>query len=293
MPLTPRDRWNLERHLLVVQDLAPSTVQKTLLSLRVLEREGLDLAAPDRVVYETAILRRKRRGARGTALQHLYKAMRRLLRFHGLRWSDLPCPRAVEPDVHVPDDVTVSRALTYGSDRECREVPHVRFAFEFGFYTAIRPPSEHVAVRLRDFDRDAGTLRVWSSKVGRARVLRLEPWLTEGVAAYVDGPRESVDRGISSSLILRPGGRPWTPNAYRMWLHRHGRRVHEHWRNYGMRHWGATYRLIQTGFDLLAVQAWLGHRRLATTQRYVHVAAAIQRDRMRTHHVQPLNLATG
>jgi integrase len=290
--LSPRDWRQLERDLLVRQDLAPTTTAKTLATLRRIAQDGFPLARPTLEAYQELVARRKRAGARGTALKHDYRAVARLLAWRRIRWpADAFTPPRVEtPDVELVDDQVVAQ-LTRGGAlvRDQVERALATFAFNLLFYIGARPPSEHVALRLSDFDRATGKLYVWSDKVERGRTLQLEPWLAQIVTNYIDGPRAEL-KPRTSALLVNARGRAWTAEAYRMWLSRVGKGSCSWFYPYAGRHWCLTYRLIQWDFRLLPVQRWAGHKTARTTECYLHVAQSKLDARALAHQVSPLAL---
>lgn len=280
-----RGRWrSLERDLLVRQDLAPSTAAKTIGYARALESGGVNLNAPTLEQYEQHVARLKRGGARGTALLHHYNAMRRVLDFLGEdKWPRLRRPHTEEPEIEIPPDEVVLQLVNYHvghDDQDELRTQLLRFAFRFGFFVGARPEQEHLAVRLQDYNPGTGELRIWSSKVDRGRKLQLEPWLNEIIARYVDDVRTEIPGARKrDELLLHPDGRRWTNDSYRMALNRAAREIYAWYRPYCARHWCATWRLCEWDMNMLRVKRWLGHKRIGTTEGYLHPAE----ERMSAH----------
>lgn len=300
-------RWRaLESFLLGQLDLAESTTSKTLRTLRFMERDGFPLHRPSSAAYNAFAAARKLAGATPNAMHHARKATRRLFLFHGKEPPLLRAPRAPRPQIHVlPDDQV--RALIHYDVEDLQDVDAdvvvdqdeldtLRFCYAFGFYTALRPPSEHVRLQLRDFDDATGELNVYAPKTRRSDVLQLEPWLAELVRAYIAGPRDRVAKPGERALLVNPQraprrGRAWTNESYRMWLKRAGVRRIKKFRCYDMRHWGLTWRAIQWNLDVMLVQHWARHVEISNTMRYIHVASKILRQRAAAHQIQPLALS--
>lgn len=283
---------DIETYLLSSADLAASTTRKTMGSLRHLERAGIDLARPRRAAYQAFMARRKRDGRDGPGLRHYARAMRHLLDYHEIVWPHFRLPRSPAPILELVPDHVVDRLMHYGEGPEDsgwrEDMEAARFAFNLGFYAAIRQPSEAHDLELTDFDQDNDTLRVWSDKVEQYRLLHLEPWLADIIRDYIDGPRRQIATTRHDELIVRPTGGHWSREGYRMWLGRHGRKLYRRFKVKDMRAWGATYRLLQTDLDVYFVREWLGHAKLSSTEYYLRVAQAELRRRAHAHKVQPL-----
>jgi site-specific recombinase XerD len=149
--------------------------------------------------------------------------------------------------------------------------------------------AEATALDPRDFDADAGTATVRHGKGNKRRVVPLDPqavavverWLV--VRAMLEVPRACrLFTTISKGNIGAPVQHP----QFREALHRIAqravvdKRVHPH----GFRHTCAVD-LLRDGWDVKAIQMFLGHNDLATTDRYLsHLMPwqLIQRGRART-----------
>lgn len=288
-----RHQWNeLETFLLSERNLATSTTHKTLRKLRALERAGLDLQRPARHHYNGFLAKRKRDGRDGPGDRHYGRAVNHLLAWRGISWPGFRLPPTVQTtERELLPDAIVARLLEYDQGRDELETQAARFAMRFGFYVTRRPPSEHVAVDVQDFDREHRTLRVWSDKLDTWRRKKLEPWLADEISAYIDGFRAQVAKRSETALLVDPyTGRAWTSApAYGMWLGRCGRRVYPRFRPYDLRHAGATWRLIQWNFNIVRLRNWLDHKSVKSTETYEHLADEIV-ERRATAEAQPYEL---
>jgi site-specific recombinase XerD len=138
--------------------------------------------------------------------------------------------------------------------------------------------SEALALRVKDVDLVAGTVRVLNGKGGRARTVGLD----DGVAAVLS---RWIDRRATLGLTGRVPlfcsitrgesfGKPLAPQYVRAMMQRLAvragieKRVHPH----GLRHTHAA-ELAAEGTPMNVIQAQLGHASLAVTDRYLrHVA---------------------
>jgi site-specific recombinase XerD len=137
-------------------------------------------------------------------------------------------------------------------------------------YAAGLRLSEALRLRVSDVDGGRQCLRVAQGKGQKDRYTLLAPTLLQQLRAYWKVTRPSG--------WLFPGGRPeqpltataiqrrCAPAARRAGL---AKRVSTH----TMRHCFATH-LLEAGTDLRTIQQLLGHRSLATTAVYLHVATA-------------------
>jgi integrase/recombinase XerC len=142
-----------------------------------------------------------------------------------------------------------------------------RAVLELLYATGLRV-SELAALRLDDVDRTERLVRV-VGKGGKPRVVPFGAEAAAALEAYL------AERGPAPGPLFRnPRGGPLSARTVRERVRRRARaaglarRVTPH----TLRHTFATH-LLDAGADLRLIQDLLGHRRLATTQRYTHVAA--------------------
>jgi site-specific recombinase XerD len=123
-----------------------------------------------------------------------------------------------------------------------------------------------------DLDLTAGAMVVWG-KGSRQRRVPLSAPAIEAVRAWLaEGEGAPRDAGVSA-LFVNARGHALTPRDVRRILDRRSPTpTHPH----ALRHSFATH-LLDGGADLRSVQELLGHRDVATTQRYTHVS----RERLR------------
>lgn len=140
---------------------------------------------------------------------------------------------------------------------------------ELLYATGIRV-SELVGLDAGDADLNGQWVRVMG-KGGRERLVPFGNPATRALKAYV-AVRKAWAQPGESALLLNARGRRLTTRAIRQILDAIvarsalSRHVHPHM----IRHTFATH-LLDAGCDLRAVQEFLGHRSLSTTQRYTHV----------------------
>lgn len=283
----------METFLLSSRDLGPTTTDKILRFLRILERGGIDLDHPSRSSYDLFIAKRKRAGRDGPGTRHYARAMKHLLAFHRTSWPDFRLPRAAVARRRVLPDAIVAKLLELGEDlHDDDDVATARSVFRMNFYTGLRAPSELVDLDVDDVDLELAELRVWSEKLDVYDTVHLFPWVVDALRDYLE-VRARVAAATSSrdrALFLNPHtGRRFTVNGFRMWISRHGRRVHKRFRPSDMRHWSATWILRETKGNLEVAQLHLRHRAIATTKTYDHVTREDKLRFLMAADVRPLH----
>lgn len=293
MPRATVGPWaQVWKHLRVDQDLGDVTTSKTIRHLRFLEEQGFPVFAPRRDAWRDLVERRKVAGATRNAIHNDHKVLLRLLRFHGRAWHGLPRPRRPpRRSVVLPPDDVVARQ----TDRELAgdDVDDlVRLAaYRIGYYAQPRAPSELAALQAPDWYRGSRELEIFSTKIGVADRLELEPFIAEWINEYLDDVRPRVVHEDETTLIVNPRtGRAFEPPALAAFLRRgrHGARACRSWTPRQMRPWGATWYADQVDGDLELVQQRLRHRDVRTTRTYVHTLRTTLRRRAAAHDVRPL-----
>lgn len=164
-------------------------------------------------------------------------------------------------------DVDEAKALVEARPTEAAPSARTAAILELLYATGIRV-SELTGLDLEHMDDDARTLRV----LGKGRKERIVPYnehASRALAVWL------AERGRHAGALFRGarGGRLNPREVYglvRATARGVGitRKVGPH----TLRHTFATH-LLNAGADLRAVQEFLGHSRLSTTQRYTHIGA--------------------
>jgi integrase/recombinase XerC len=172
-------------------------------------------------------------------------------------------PKKLVAFLPIDEATALVEAKAVGGGARARDVA----VLELLYATGLRV-SELVGLDLDAVDRSARTVRV----LGKGRKERIVPFggqAARALEAYLG--RRAESRG--PLFLNRRGGR-LTVRAIHTIVRRSAaaagitRRVSPH----TLRHTFATH-LLDAGADLRAIQEFLGHSRLSTTQRYTHVAA--------------------
>jgi site-specific recombinase XerD len=143
---------------------------------------------------------------------------------------------------------------------------------------------EALALAVKDFDPDSGTIVVQRGKGGKRRVVGVDAGTVALVNRWLDTRRKRRISGIAP-LFCTLRGRPLDQSYVRNLLPRLAhkadiaRRVHAH----GLRHAFAVD-LVRSGAPLYVVRDALGHASIATTQVYLsrvgaHEAVEAMRNR--------------
>jgi integrase/recombinase XerC len=143
------------------------------------------------------------------------------------------------------------------------------YAVVLTLYGAGVRVSELCGLNLHDFDPSLGILRVLG-KGRRERVIPVPSKVSEGIQRWLHLREEFDPPSRELALFLNHHGLRLTPRGVEWILKERARRLgfrplpHPHL----FRHSYATH-LLEGGADLRSIQELLGHRSLATTQRYV------------------------
>ncbi len=127
---------------------------------------------------------------------------------------------------------------------------------------------EALELRLRDVDRDAGTIRIRRGKGGKARTVGIDPAAVAVLERWID-----VRRGLGlngGTLFSTLAGGPLATSYVRALLPRLARRagIARRINPHAFRHAHAV-ELAREGLSVVHIQRQLGHSTLATTTRYL------------------------
>jgi len=173
--------------------------------------------------------------------------------------------------------------LTQQEARQIVEIPDLgtlvgyrdRVILEVLYGTGIRK-SELQNLRPGDVDLGEGLLRINGGKGAKDRVVPLTGVAARFLDSYIGGVRARLLAGRTSDrLFISQRGRPIARNTLDHLMEKYARlsNVGKHLTCHLWRHTCATH-LIQNRANLRHVQELLGHRSLATTERYLHLTIA-------------------
>jgi integrase/recombinase XerD len=241
-----------------------------------------EVRTADIEAYQAAVcaLRKKDGTPHSIDLQvHRLSSVKTLFRFLFQRGYALTDPSA--PVGYPRRELRLPRGiLTRDETRKLVEAPDVstpiglrdRAILETFYGTGIRA-GELGKLKVADVDTEDRVLRVILGKGGKDRTVPLTRAAAEAVEEYLVHGRPKI-RGAAKSawlfLALR-GGRLY-PSLLNQLVHEAARSVgiEKHVTCHTLRHSVATH-LLKGGADIRHIQKLLGHRSLASTERYTHV----------------------
>ncbi len=145
--------------------------------------------------------------------------------------------------------------------------------------------SELVSLRVADVNLE----NAFINTIGKGRKQRLVPMgdsAREAVKIYLAEGRPKMLRGRQSpSLFVTPRGRAMTRQGFWKLLAAYARKagIRKKLSPHTLRHSFATH-LVESGADLRAVQAMLGHADIGTTQVYTHLSRGRLKQIHAKHH---------
>jgi integrase/recombinase XerC len=142
---------------------------------------------------------------------------------------------------------------------------------ELFYATGIRV-SELAGLNRNDVDLSSGTLRV-RGKGKRERQVFFGDTARKALEAYLHARSQAGQPSMEEALFLNYRGGRLSPRGVHLLVKKHCRRTGVTTRTspHTLRHAFATH-LLDNGADLRSIQELLGHQRLSTTQKYVHVS---------------------
>lgn len=210
-------------------------------------------------------------------LRTFYRFLRRSGRISRDPTEGIRGPRGERLLPQVPTVEQMRRLLA------CAKHPRDRALLELVYSSGLRV-SEAVSLRTEDLDRLSGLVRV-RGKGGAERIVPVGEPALEYLDRYEQWKRKHLKAPDLGMVFVNLRGRPLSSRWVQMRLAEISReaglpgRLSPH----ALRHAFATH-LLSRGADLRSVQQMLGHRRLATTQRYTHLTLE---DLARVHRLHP------
>jgi len=202
-----------------------------------------------------------------------FKSFEKFLRTQGIKLDlklarprldkKLPVYLSVDEVFHLLDEVQDSELPT---QRPLRD----KAIFELMYATGIRC-SELVNICMQDIDLDNKTIRI-IGKGNKERIVLFGNRAKERVLAYIKHER-SETHNANAKLFLNQWGRSLTSRSIQriIEMFRQFLKVDRPITPHKIRHSFATH-LLSQGVDLRIIQELLGHKTLASTERYTHVS---------------------
>ena len=242
---------------------------------------GRDLVAPEQIdppLIRAFLAAIYRQGTGHTSMARKLSCLRSFLQFlqrqghlrdNAARRVQMPKIRRPLPNV-LPIDHVFTLLDTPAQPRSSQ---HLRdqAILELFYATGIRV-SELVGINRDDIDLTAGTLRV-RGKGKRERQVFFGNTARQALEAYLEVRLQTHKVPMDDALFLNVRGGRLSTRGVHLLVKKHCRRTGITTRTspHTLRHAFATH-LLDNGADLRSIQELLGHQRLSTTQKYVHVS---------------------
>jgi len=128
---------------------------------------------------------------------------------------------------------------------------------------------------LNDWDREEGVLRIDGRKTGQERLVPVPELTYLSIEAYLPLRHNELFRAGAQDrpeLLIGVDGRPLSEMAISQGIHRIARRAGVSLRSVHQFRHSCASDLLEAGASLPEVQMILGHKVIATTIRYTHIA---------------------
>jgi integrase/recombinase XerC len=245
------------------------------------QHTGRDVVAPDQIdppLIRAFLVAIHRQGTGHTSMARKLSCLRSFLQFlqrqghlrdNAARRVRIPKTRRPLPHVLPIDHVftLLDTPAAPPSSRHLRD----QAILELFYATGIRV-SELVGLNRDDIDLPSGTLRV-RGKGKRERQVFFGNTARKALEAYLQVRLQTRKVPIDDALFLNFRGGRLSTRGVHLLVKKHCRRTGITTRTspHTLRHAFATH-LLDNGADLRSIQELLGHQRLSTTQKYVHVS---------------------
>lgn len=148
-----------------------------------------------------------------------------------------------------------------------------RALIELLYATGMRK-SELNGIRLDDLDHEKQTVRIVDAKTKDSRVIPVGSRAMRWIEIYLDSARGAIVRGLAIDHLfpsVTQGGRESSLPSTVCRKHMKAAGIHKKKACHIFRHTVATL-MLENGADIRAVQEFLGHRSIRSTEHYTHVA---------------------
>ena len=286
-------------HGKIRQYLSDSTIEKNLRYARFMEThpspiDFCNLTPENFIMHMDYRLEIEDPPATAFALENEKKALIMFLRAFGIsdkRWTSLVRlpPRTTNSDaIEVPFPSTMNKFFSYEYSDNIYENRLFQSITFLGFMFGMRPPSEIINLNIEDLtiNKDGtGYIKIHEQKK-RSKNRIIIPFNKSVLSSpvfkspknYVENWRRKVENSKSgNALFLQPDGRRVTGKYIRSYISPAGKKIAgQYFHLYTMRHTFATY-LYDYTKDIKFVSNMLGHTKIDTTNKYVHIADCMTR----------------
>jgi integrase len=272
--------WDsLESFLLLERRWSPVTVREQFRHLRRAQAAGLDLDNFTLDIAKAAMVAKIRGGSSPSATNNLVKALKAFAAWKGLDAKQLRLVKPQRSRYKFLSADQVTACLNYRCHPKRLEARR-RAILLLSLKTALRL-GELVLLDWSNIDKTTDPSRIYvgnPTKRGAKRWIPVEPWVLSPRRA-VGGYLSSIDRKCPALLQVK--GRRMTTDELRLEFQRMSRDLGFRVNCTITRHTRAT-ELRRRGWDLLALQHYLGHANISSTAVYAAVTPDDLQDLMRT-----------
>ena len=270
------EMWHkFRKHCMAQQQLAPSTTEDTIKKLRYLEKHGINLLNLDPEDVYDLFAEKMEEGAEATALNHYVKALNRWCKFMG--WDiKFKKYREYEKPIKVPT-VEEVKALADVYSGRTKEDRLKRMIIVFLANTGARN-SELCNLKKKDIDWTRKIIILYGKGGGmrKPRAIPVSEKFLFGktypsLANYLKHWRYTPRKGYQDYVFISKSGRKIKNWYVRKVIKEAGKAIGLDWIHpHSLRHFYAT-NLLRNGVNIRVVQYLLGHKKLETTARYLHI----------------------
>lgn len=269
----------LETFLLLERRWSPVTVREQFRHLRRAQAAGLDMDNFTLDAAKSAMVSKLRDGGSPAAVNNLVKALKAVALWKGLDAKQLRLQKPARSRYKFLSQDQVAACLNYRC-RPKRLEPLRRAILLLSLKTALRL-GELVLLDWSNVDQTTTPNRIYvgnPTKRGAKRWIPIEPWALSPRRA-VGGYLRTLDKKCPA--LLQVDGRRMTSEELRLEFQRMSRDLGFRVNCTITRHTRAT-ELRRRGWDLLALQHYLGHANISSTAVYAAVTPDDLQDLMRT-----------
>ena len=183
--------------------------------------------------------------------------------------ADIRAPKTGKPLPHVLSPDAMQQLLDVPLNKDDIDAIRDQAIFELMYSSGLRL-SEVLALRFHDLQGAIDEIRV-QGKGSKERIVPVGGKARQALTKWVD-KRALWDHGLTDQAFLTKKGKALSSRTVQRRLEMRARHagLDQHVHPHALRHSAATH-LLESSGDLRAIQEFLGHESLSTTQIYTHL----------------------
>lgn len=183
--------------------------------------------------------------------------------------ADIRAPKTGKPLPHVLSPDAMQQLLDVPLNKDDIDAIRDQAIFELMYSSGLRL-SEVLALRFHDLQGAVDEIRV-QGKGSKERIVPVGGKARQAVTKWFD-KRALWDHGLTGQAFLTKKGKALSSRTVQRRLEMRARHagLDQHVHPHALRHSAATH-LLESSGDLRAIQEFLGHESLSTTQIYTHL----------------------